>query len=490
MSLPAIGLILVVIWALRSAGLLKAPAKRTSRNVKPGIWVFIARCTVSFYAYSWVETESAMVQVLVLVPIAVACTPGLAIECVAIPLGLPRVAFWMTTCLRPLGVGSNAKSTAVCHAARALLGKARLNESDVVWLERELRRATKGRGAMLVAEGLLAVLRGDLRTARVHFRTADALHKFFISRALRAASRDWLVADAAAAGNWEEVIVRGARGRPRMRWSYAVGRMAQRLTRDYAAPSRLVACALWGIAPRRQATWSLLRRAMRTPPFSVPNERPARRERTLAVALGKLARLPAGLVGVSNDRVIDTARALQEALEAPSTLALVERRALALGATRQAQFLLGEFRAQLETTLGAFFGEGATTHLPDAPPELLLAATRRARQRLLRDLEVYCGDYKERTKTMTSLSELEEWRQWAKVRDAGERLLALDPPAEATLFHVVYIALCNFAVFQHNQHQRAGLAHQMFDWLHERARRLDSPRESALMAKNMKAALK
>jgi hypothetical protein len=486
--LPALGLVWLAILALRGAGIIK-PSSRRSFVKRPGFWVVIVRFLAISVAYAWVELQSAWVQMLVLLPVAAACAPGLVIEYIVIPLGLPKLAFWMTTYLRPLGVGGDPRSTAVCHAARALLCKTQPNPNHLVWLEDEISWAHRGRGAMLVAEGFLAVLRGDLRTARVELRAADALHRSFISRSLRAAARDWLIADAAAAGNWREVRMRGTRGTPLFRWSYAVGRIAQRLTGNADAPSKLTAVLLWAIAPRRRATWPLLRRALRAARFSAPPEQRVGVVPTLPFALGQLASLHRGPASASNARVAETVRALQDALDAPATLAFVERRVLALGATRQAQSLLGEFREQLETMLGGLVGEGAPPRLHGAPPELLLAAARKARGRLLRDLEMYCSDYEQRTRAAVTLTELEEWRTWAKVRDSGERLLAIDPDAEAALFQVAYVALCNFAVFQHNQHLRTGLAHNMYDWLHQRAQSLNSPKESALLAKNMKAAL-
>jgi hypothetical protein len=341
----------------------------------------------------------------------------------------------------------------------------------------------------LVAEGLLAILREDLRAARVLLRTADALHPSQAPRTLRRAARDWLVADAACAGNWDEVVARGVRGPRKMRWSYAVGRMAQLLTGEAGAPHPFTAIALWIMAPRRLATFSLLRRALEA---SRPRPTPApipERPRTLPYALGRLASLHKNPASASNGRLVEAVCILQEALDSPSTRALVEKRALALGVTRQADALLRQFREQIETALGTLLSEAVATELPEAPPELLTGAVRRARQRLLRDLETYCNDYKQRAHAHVALSELEEWRTWAQVRDSGERLLAIDPASEATMFEVVYYSVCNFAVFQHNEHQRRGMAHQMFDWLHDRAENVGSAAPAALTAKNMKASL-
>jgi hypothetical protein len=486
MAYPALGLIWLVYWALRSTGVIKGGGSSSS-EVRPGFWVFLVRLILGGVAFAYAVEQGAVLYSIVLGLVALACWPSLIIERIAVPLGLPRLAFWTTVGLRPLYVVSGAKSIAVCHAARALLRKRQPSPERMAWLQEELSRAAKGRGATLVAEGFLAVLRRDLRTARALLRTADALHHSQTPRTLRRATRDWLVADAAAAGNWDEVVARGVRADQKMRWSYAVGRMAQRLIGRGGAPYRATMIVLWIVAPRRIATFPLLRRALAASP---PKPALATEQApNLPYALGRLAGLHDFPAGASNGRLLEAVRMLEAALEAQETRAFVEKRALALGATRSGDALLGQFREQLETALGALLDEGAATRLPEEPPVLLSGAVRRARQRLLRELESYCNDYKQRTRALIPLSELDEWRAWAMVRDSGERLLAIDPGSEATMYQVVYYAVCNFAVFQHNDMKRRGMAHQMFHWLHDRAMNVGSVAESALTAKNMKASL-
>jgi hypothetical protein len=484
---PALGLIWVVYWALRATGVIKSSGGSSSTDIRPGFWVFVLRLFAFGVAFAYAVEQGAWIKTIILGTVALACWPTLLIEAIAVPLGLPRLAFWVTVSLRPLYVVSGVKSIAVGHAARALLGEREPSLHRIAWLQDELSRSAKGRGATLVAEGLLAVLRRDLRAARALLRTADTLHPSQTPRPLRRAARDWLVADAAAAGNWDEVVTRGVRAHKKMRWSYAVGRMAQRLTGRAGAPWRATMIALWILAPHRLTTFSLLRRAL-GPSASKPAPK-ADQDPNLAYALGRLASLHENPATASNGRLLETVRALEEALEAPQTRALVQRRALALGATRSPEDLLGQFREQIETALGTLLDEGAATQLPEDPPALLGGAVRRARQRLLRELESYCADYKQRAKAMIPLSELDEWRAWAHVRDSGERLLAIDPGSEAAMYQVVYFAVCNFAVFQHNDMKRRGMAHQMFDWLHDRAMNVGSVSESALTAENMKASL-
>ncbi len=84
----------------------------------------------------------------------------------------------------------------------------------------------------MVAAGLLAALRKDIDRARGLLATADRMHAQLMPRSMRAVARDWLVVDAARVGNWHRVIRLGLSSTNRLRWSYNMARIAERLTGD------------------------------------------------------------------------------------------------------------------------------------------------------------------------------------------------------------------------------------------------------------------
>ena len=71
------------------------------------------------------------------------------------------------------------------------------------------------------------------------------------------------------------------------------------------------------------------------------------------------------------------------------------------------------------------------------------------------------------------------------LRFTAEKLLTLAPDSEQALFQVMYVPVCNFAVFQHNVCKRTVLAHEIYAWLHRHAG--SDAAALKLLAGNMKA---
>lgn len=94
-------------------------------------------------------------------------------------------------------------------------------------------------------------------------------------------------------------------------------------------------------------------------------------------------------------------------------------------------------------------------------------AVERVRSRLFGDIEAQCRDYTDRLGAKSALSADTEWEAWAAMRCAADRLLELAPEVENTLFQIMYVPACNFAVFQQNIHKRRALAHDIYTWLHK-----------------------
>jgi hypothetical protein len=161
----------------------------------------------------------------------------------------------------------------------------------------------------------------------------------------------------------------------------------------------------------------------------------------------------------------------------------IEQRLNALGSRGSANAVISAFCQRLVDLVAPVI---------EADPRLALAAERSAsferaiaqvRLRLFRDVEVQCRDYKERKETL--LDAPFEWERWAVLRNTADRVLALDPAAEGTLFLTMYAPVCNFAVTQHNTHSRYALAHDMFSWLLQHAGSDTQARQ--LLAKNAEA---
>jgi hypothetical protein len=314
----------------------------------------------------------------------------------------------------------------------------------------------------VVAAGLLAALRGERQQARCLLLIADARTQRFTPRKARAIARDWLVADAARSGDWREVIRLGRRGRLSVRWSYAMARIAERLIGDPHACRDWLLWLCFLMAPRRRMTLSLLRRALAIPVRSSP--RPDAKPATsagLPQALAGLAHALAHRRARDGQALAWSVSAVDGALD--PVRPHVEQRLSKLGGRTDADAVISAFRQRLVGLMVPLLEEDPILARAADRGPIVDQAIEQVRLRLFRDIEAQCKDYNERTENL--LDALFEWERWAKLRNAGDRLLALEPTAERTLFQAMYVPVCNYAVFQHNKCQRIPLAHDMFSWL-------------------------
>jgi hypothetical protein len=411
--------------------------------------------------------------------------PSLALKYIVVPLGWPRFAYWAARCSWPMPVLREYGAGAAVYGALALARRSPAPQS-IDWLADKIEQSQMQRGAALVAAGLLAALRGDRRQARSLLLIADTLHRRFISNGVRVIARDWLVADAARIGDWPEVIRLGRRGYDdSRRWSYAVARIGERLSSDpgAAAAWRLWLC--WVMAPRRWATWPLLRRALQVPRVTKPAEVVPLVAATLPEALAHLARVLGNPFTCDGASLAAATSAVDAALDDPATLALADQRLRGLGTNADAAAVIPGLRTRLVDSLVPLIEQNPRLARAENRGSILDQAVERVRLRLFRDLEAQCKDYDARRHQQSYTKPLVEWETWALLRNAADRLLQLAPDSENALFRAMYVPVCNFAVHQHNSYRRLPLAHDMYAWLHRHAR--NDPEATRLLLGNMKA---
>jgi hypothetical protein len=436
-----------------------------------------------------IAAATGLVGMAFLAPvIIVLVVPGPLLRRIVVPLGMPRVAYWTARWCWPIEVINEAGAGAALYGALALARRPSSTQAtaqSIDWLEQRVNRAQPVRGASVVAAGLLAALRGDRHRARCLFLVANTMHRKFIPMRVRATARDWLVVDAARIGNWREVIRLGRRGYDdRLRWSYAVARMGERLIGDPRGGRDWLLCLCWMVAPRRRATFALLRRALAVPRAEKQSGvAPAAEE--LPQALANLAQALENRFAHDGPSFAATACAVDVALDSPSTLALVQQRLVALGARPDADAVMSGLRARLTDLLVPLIEESPKLVGGETRGPILDQAKERVRVRLFRDIEAQCKDYNDRQHGENSLASIAEWATWAAMRDAANRLLELVPESEIALFHQMYVPVCNFAVFQHNKCMRRTLAHEIYSWLHRHSQ--SDPSAAKLLLGNVRA---
>jgi len=416
-------------------------------------------------------------QALVAPLLLLLLAPSFVLRQVVVPLGLPRFAYWVARCCGPVSLMREAGAGAAVYGALALARRPS-SAPAIEWLELRVDLARAPRGAGVVAAGLLAALRGDRQRARALMRVADTALEKFMPMSVRMVARDWLIVDAARIGDWHEVVRLGHRRRHILRWSYALARIGERLSGDPQARRDWLLRLCWLVAPRRRATLPLLRRALAVPCAPKPT---AEREAaaSLRAALAGLADAIGNRFTRADGSFARRVGDVDAALDLAATRVLVGQRLRALGVVSakraedsddegDVEAVLSGLRHRLADVLVPLLEEAPRLAGADPGPGLEQAVDR-VRARLFRDVEAQCKDYDNRRRRERSLTTLAEWGAWAVLRDQGERLLELVPASENSLFHAMYVPVCNFAVFQHNVCRRRYLAHDMYSWLHRHA---------------------
>jgi hypothetical protein len=474
----AVAGVIIVIFIIRMlSGSIKVPPIALAFGAKVGLFTF----TIAMVQGTAPEVASAVLHVVTFVLI---WAPTPLLRWIVVPLRMPRTAYWTVRICFPLELTKEIHAGAVIYGALALARKSPSDER-ISWLERKLRSAETIRGAGVVAAGLLAALRKDGDRARGLLATADRMHARLISPSIRVIARDWLVVDAARVGNWHRVIRLGRHGITRLRWSYNMARIAERLTGAvHARPDWL----LWQgflLAPRRRATYPLFRRALAVPVHRSAQPSPTPTVAQLPLALADLACAIDGASAQGGEALAQSIEAVNHLLDLMRDQ--IEQRLLALGGRGDADAVLAASRQRLVELVAPVIENAPHLARAAQPASPMEQAVWQVRRRLFGDVEARCRDYRERTAAQASLDPVAEWEAWAMLTGSADQLLELDPGAESTLFQAVYAPVCNFAVFQHNGRQRFALAHDMFAWLLRYAN--GAPDARQLLTKNMQAGL-
>jgi hypothetical protein len=452
-------------------------------------WVAYLKIVLLAFLLGMAAATSLVGMAFLAPVIIVLVVPGPLLRRIVVPLGMPRVAYWTARWFWPIEVINGAGAGAALYGALALARRPSSTQAmarSIDWLEQRVNRAQPVRGASVVAAGLLAALRGDRQPARCLFLIADTMHRKFIPRRVRAIARDWLVVDAARTGNWREVIRLGRRAYDdRLRWSYAVARIGERLIGDPRGCRDWQLYLCWMFAPRRRATFALLRRALAVPrtPRQAAAE-PAVAEE-LPEALANLARSLENRCVHDGPSFAASVCAVDAALDGSATRALVQQRLHALGAKPDADAVMSGLRTRLTDVLVPLIEASPKLASGENRGPMLDQAKELVRIRLFRDIEAQCKDYGDRLKGESSLTAIAEWAVWAVTRDAANRLLELAPESEIALFHAMYVPVCNFAVFQHNKCMRRALANEIYSWLHRHSQ--SDPSAAQLLLGNVRA---
>jgi len=413
---------------------------------------------------------------------------------VLVPLGLPRLAYWVartsdvTFRLDPHGGAAVACAWALCMQREP-------DEATAEWLSNKLVKEAPLRGAGLLASGLLLAARGDREGARALVGSVLEVDPKACPPAARRIATGWLAADAAERGDWARTAEIGNALGQGGRLGWLLSAIAQSLLLEPMSPGKLGLWLRWALSPRRRATLPMVRRAVLAldGAFIEAEEEPPIAPAPSATggdAIRTALSLHAAVLTRPKDALRpEDVRAVGQAWDAALSGSAAERilleRALVVGASG-ADAALARMRATIEDDLTRVVLASGMA-LKDLDGGGVAARVRaRLRDGLLTEIEAASDAIRRRYDERRALPAADEWREWAGlcalyergVRSAGEDLRRL-------AFAKVFGDTCNYGVWLYNDLKQRPLANAIFRWLLTQATLVGDTRAQALMTKNV-----
>jgi hypothetical protein len=414
---------------------------------------------------------------------------------VLIPLGMPRLAYWLTY-TSDVTFRKDRSGGAAVAGAWALAMTRSPGEGTADWLANKLAEEAPLRGAGVLASALLLAARGDLDGARALLAAVGGVDDRACPPAAKRIARAFLAADAAERGAWAEVAELGQtlRGGGRLPWLLSA--VAQSLLLEPMAPGKLGLWLRWAIAPRRRATLPWVRRAIAALDgafVDVEEEPPIAPARAVAPGDGLSTALSLhASVLARPGRALrpEDVRAAGQAWEAVLFDRTTERRllerALVLGASG-APAALERMRAAVEEDLAAVvLASGMPLVELMGKGSVVTRVRTRLRDRLLEEVEALSDALRRRVDEKRGLPAPDEWREWSRLRETFERGAARGGEDFRRLaFAKVYPDACSYGVWLYNEQHQRPLGNAVFRFLLAEATRLDDTRAIGLMSKNV-----
>lgn len=404
-----------------------------------------------------------------------------------VPLGLPRVAYYLAKPPDPRFWRDGSGRPLLAAAWALLFQKAPPSAKQLGWFEEKAHAQL--RPTALLAFAFVQAARGDAGRAREMIEALDAFAPRTLPAFVRRSAQTWLASEAAEAGDWRRVLAlceRDPRISPAL-WLLAA--VAKRALGTEDATSTAGLWARWALAPRRARTWRYVREAARwhgtqaAPALTGEGEAEVLALR--AVVALKRAAIPLDAGGLAL-----AARRCEAALSDPEARQRFHSRAATLGATRT-EALLGTLREAIELELASLLdASGLPVGALEQAGSLLEQAGWAQRNRLFVDLQLALDSLRTRAaKDRPLLEPHEEWAEWARIRSLHRRICDLGADARRAAFHDVHDPVCSYGVRLFNVERQRPFGNAIFRFLLEEARFAGRERLIELHQRNIAAGL-
>ncbi|MBK8251856.1 MAG: hypothetical protein IPK82_04210 [Polyangiaceae bacterium] len=407
------------------------------------------------------------------------------------PLGMVRTAYYV-------GYASWASpedriGRALMAGAIALHRKSQFDAESASFLEERITSQKGLRGGGIVAAAASAAARGDREGARALFLSIGQLDPRATTREAIHIAYEWLAADAAGRGAWQEVIDLGISSSHVGRSAWLLIQVAKRLLCKPDAPTRNALLLHWLFAPRRRHTFAIVERALSIEDNASMIEDEEENLPTVSDSEGPLAKalaLHVALLSMKKPTAVDivyTARSFDIAFEGDALLSLLQKRAEVIGASRPDD-ALRRFRDDVEDSLFHLL-KAHSIALDDTKMDLgefASAAQRRLRDETLAVIEALSDAVGNRAREKRALSAIDEWREFAALKMAYERGMRLGGPELRYLaFTKVHTDLSALAVWLFNERGERPIANAMLRFLLSEAQAVGDAEAIELQTKNV-----
>lgn len=339
-------------------------------------------------------------------------------------------------------------------------------------------------GGGVAASALIALEPGDEETARALFTAVVFMPSELAPRWLRAFAKDFLLADAAARENWQEVLHYSC-SKPItlnsfvFRWG-ALERLAALGQASPRARYKTLAYLAASLSPHRKPALRFLRWCAHTE-ASVPA--PSTETAPSLVSLLHVMIQPAGSL---LPEVLDAAaRNATLMIHSADFTEAVSQRLEQLGRTGRFESVVAqlsdEVRGQLLTHYAASFR--LATPSSGLGMDLLGESHARAMDSLEQLVQALCT----REDPVRRLNGIPAWTVWGKITALAEQRVAINPECRSDLVLTLGYDLTNTAVDLQDAEDEQVLGHQIFAFLHRYYEHCEDQELKQLIANNYEA---
>lgn len=420
--------------------------------------------------------------------------------------GLVRTSAWLARLCRG-SFDHDRRGGPALAGALALIARATHDERLATWLEGQLGGASPLGAAGVVAAGLIAASRGQRDAARDLMHNASNFDAESAPAPARVIANEWLVADAAARGDWSTVMRLGVRPDVASAQTRFLAFAAARVRREplIGEPSAtdLGLRWLWWRSSDRRRTRPLLLLALASPrimssrkPKPPPPPPPAppidpqefagdplAYAQALHALWGTVADLERSLTPT---HLIDMCKAWDAAF-AGAVLARLTARSQVLTTVTRPEIAMAQIRHTVCDEIAALAARAQIplTALLEAGGVGAEAAGL-LRGELLGEVEKLNQSLRARTQAKRGLPSVEELREWNTLRRAYERAAALGGlEVRRLMFPDIHLHVCNYAVWLWNDRKEYGISGPLFRWLLAEAEAVGDEEAIALQRKNV-----